>query len=131
MQKSSNPMKCYAHYHMTAQQYGFLDVCRALAHETGILYFNGPGIAARFQGMHKSTAYNLADSLLELGFFKLVKESHRRRDGTFSPKQYRVLSHDEWAAEHPNKCESPFHSAGMDNNSPFQNTDSPFQNTDS
>lgn len=122
---------------MTAQQYGFWDVCRALAHQSGTLFFNGPGIAARFQGMHKSTAYNLADALTAAGWFKLTKESTRRRDGTFSPKQYRVLSHEEWAEEHPGVCESlqqadpPFHSAGMEQGSPFQNTDSPFQNADS
>jgi hypothetical protein len=110
---------------MTAQQYGFWDVCKSLSHQTGILYFNGRSVAARFLGMQKSNAYKLADSLKESGWFKLVKESHRRRDGTFSPKQYRVLSHDEWAAEHPNQCDLPVHSSGLDDDSPVHYSDSP------
>jgi hypothetical protein len=42
---SPSPSPCYAHRHMTAAEYGFWDVCRALAHKTGTLYFNGKDIA--------------------------------------------------------------------------------------
>lgn len=114
---------------MTAQQYGFWDVCRTLAFKNDILFFNGRSIAARFQGMSKSTAYLLADALVESGWFKLIKDSMRRKDGTFSPKQYRVLSHDQWVLEHPEGC-LPVQPAGLDDISPVQPADSPVQPAD-
>jgi hypothetical protein len=114
---------------MTAAQYGFWDVCRSLAHKNKILFFNGRSIAERFQGMSKSTAYLLAEALVEAGWFKLVKDSTRRKDGTFSPKQYQVLSHEEWAHEHPGGCE-PVQPAGLDDISPVQPADSPVQPAD-
>ncbi|HZQ90372.1 MAG TPA: hypothetical protein VFA60_01110 [Terriglobales bacterium] len=129
--KSTPPTtKCFAHYHMTAKEYGFWDVCRSLSHETGILYFNGRGIASRFKGMQKTTAYELADSLSQSGWFKLLKDSARRSDGMFSPRQYQVLSHAEWAAEHPDQCDQPVRSDGLDNDSPVRSADYPVRSAD-
>lgn len=112
---------------MTAPEYALWDVCRSLSHQTGILFFNGRSVAGRFQSMAKSTAYNLADSLTEKGWFKVVKDSTRRRDGTFSPKQYQVLSHDDWVKEHPNQCSSPVQNEGLDEDLPVQLQNSPVQ----
>jgi hypothetical protein len=126
---NTTQIRCYPHHHMTAAQYGFWDVCRSLAHKNKILFFNGRSIAERFQGMSKSTAYLLAEALTEGGWLKLVKDSTRRKDGTFSPKQYQVLSHEEWAAEHPEGC-LPVPPAGLDDISPVQPADSPVQPAD-
>ena len=101
---NTTAIRCYPHHHMTAQQYGFWDVCRSLAFKNDILFFNGRSIAARFKGMSKSSAYLLADSLVEGGWFLLLKDSTRRKDGTFSPKQYRLLSHEDWTKQHPGGC---------------------------
>jgi hypothetical protein len=124
----SNPsIKCFAHYHMTAPEYALWDVCRSLSHQSGILYFNGRGIAARFESMAKSTAYNLAESLVEKGWFQLLKDSQRRKDGQFSPRQYKVLSHADWAAENPGRCDSPVQLQDSDESSPVQPHYSPVQ----
>jgi hypothetical protein len=112
---------------MTAPEYALWDVCRSLSHQSGILYFNGRGIAARFQSMAKSTAYNLAESLVEKGWFKLLKDSQRRKDGQFSPRQYKVLSHTDWTAENPGRCDSPVQLQDSDEGSPVQIHYSPVQ----
>src|ERR1700749_1565939 len=96
--------ECYPHYHMTAQEYGFYDVCRSLSFRTKVLYFNGPGIAARFRAMSKGTPYNLARSLEASGCLVLWKDRSRRRNGSFPPRQYRVLDHEEWAANQSAQC---------------------------
>ncbi len=123
-------LRCFAHHHMTASEYGLWDVCRSLAHKTGVLYFNGRGIAARFKSMSKNTPYTLAESLVEGGWFKLLKESQRRRDGTYSPRQYKVVTHQEWVEEHPNQCYSPSQNEGLDQNQPVPITDCPVPITD-
>jgi len=110
---------------MTAPEYALWDVCRSLSHHSGILYFNGRNVAARFKGMGKTGAYNLAASLTESGWFKLLKECARRQDGTFSPRQYKVLSHDEWVAEHPNQCEVTSPQYGQDEDGPVPIGDRP------
>jgi hypothetical protein len=103
----ATPTPCYAHRHMTAAEYGFWDVCRALAHKTGTLYFNGDDIAKRFSSMARSTTYNLARSLVANGWFKEIKAPKRGAGGLWSSRHYKVLSHAEWVAEHPDSCPSP------------------------
>ena len=134
---NSPTTKCYAHYHLSPAEYAVWDVCRALSHDNGILYFSGRNVAARFKRLGKTGAYNLAASLLESGWFKLLKDSQRRRDGTWSPRQYKVLSHTEWAAEHPNSCglpvlnsDQPVLEEGQDDDSPVLNSDQPVLNSD-
>jgi len=121
-------MKCYAHFHMTATQYAVWDVCRSLSHENGILYFNAPGIADRFESMGKNYPYQIAEELECKGFFKLLKPSARRKDGTFTPRQYRVLSHDEWAAEHPGACDECRKKSPLPKNRVDQSTTPDFRN---
>jgi hypothetical protein len=83
---NTTSVKCFAHYHMTPAEYGLWDVCRSLSHESGILYFSGRNVAARFKGLGKTGAYNLAASLVESGWFQILKDSVRRKDGTWSPR---------------------------------------------
>src|SRR5260370_21295746 len=110
---------------MTAPEYALWDVCRSLSHHSGILYFNGRNVAARFKGMGKTGAYNLAASLTESGWFKLLKECACPQDGTFRPRPYKVLSHDEWVAEHPNQCEVTSPQYGQDEDGPVPIGDQP------
>ncbi|WP_158788594.1 hypothetical protein [Granulicella sp. L46] len=103
--------RCFPHHHMSATEYAIYDVCRALAlgndRGNGTLYFSGPKIAERFRSMSKNTPYGVAKSLLEAGWFKLLKKPTRRSNGTLSPTHYKVLSHEEWASEHPRCCFDP------------------------
>lgn len=114
---ASNPptSQCFAHNHMTAVEYAVWSVCRALSQGNGkgTLYFSGPKIAERFRSMSKNTPYGVAKSLVESGWFKLLKAPTFRSNGTFSPTQYTVLSHEEWASEHPGCCSDPSHVEGM------------------
>lgn len=93
---------------MHATTYAVYDICRALASTNrGILYFSGPKIAAKFLSMGRNTPYKAAQYLEEKGWFKLVRKSGRRADGTHAPTIYTVLDHDQWAAEHPGCCVDP------------------------
>ena len=103
---------------MSPAEYGIYDVCRSLAHKSGILFFSGRGIAARFKNVGRNSIYPRAASLTALGWLKVVKDSYRRADGTFSPRQYRVLSHDEWALEHPNECRATSAYTGLEDDAP-------------
>jgi hypothetical protein len=103
------PFECYAHYHMTGNEYAVWDVCRAMASSHNwIVYFSGPRIALKFASMSRNTPYNVLKALSRKGWFQKVRDSYRRADGTMTPSQYRVLSHDEWAASHPHACKDPY-----------------------
>jgi hypothetical protein len=106
---------------MTPAEYGLWDVCRSLSYESGVLYFSGRKIADRFRGFSKNTAYTIATSLAERGWLKLLKDSVRRKDGTWSPRQYKVLSHSEWAAANPESCGLPVLNEGLEDDSPVPN----------
>jgi hypothetical protein len=55
-----------------------------------------------FFDCNESTIRRGFEKLENAGFFEKV------RQGTFAPSSYRVLNHDEWAAEHPNQCPEKF-----------------------
>lgn len=90
---------------MTATEYAVYDVCRAMAsrHE-GIVFFSGPKIANKFRSMSRNTPYTALKSLEGSGWFVLTKAPGRRADGTRTPTHYRVLTHEEWCASHPDSC---------------------------
>jgi hypothetical protein len=92
---------------MTATEYAIWSVCRALAAKNGVVYFSGPKVAGKFRSMGRNTPYTTVKSLIEMGWFKKIKESHRRADNTFTPTHYRVLTHEEWALEHSGCCVDP------------------------
>lgn len=92
---------------MSGNEYAVYDIARSKSHQSAdhILFFDGREMAAEFATMSKSTAYNIAHSLEEKGWFKLIKAPSRRpTDGTWSATHYKVLSHQEWEEEHPNGC---------------------------
>jgi hypothetical protein len=105
---------CFAHHHLKPAEYGLLHLCRTLAGKSGILYFDGRKMAARFSGVSKDTVYRTAKSLVEKGWLEVMKSSRRRDDGTMSPTHYRVLSHEEWAVSHPDQCGQPVSPARLD-----------------
>ena len=100
---------CFAHYHLTPAHHGFLDVCRSLSKgngRRGVLYFDGEGMAARFgHRLGASTACLYANSLVKDGWLKILRKN-QLSGGRYSATHYRVLDHDEWAAEHPGECDA-------------------------
>src|SRR5579864_1123887 len=102
--------RCFAHYHMNFSQYGFYEHCRALFITYQKLIFDGRKFADRFtgKGVSKSSAYRLAEALEKMGWLVpmdrveggSVPKRRRRANGCFRPTVYKVLSHDEWAADH-------------------------------
>jgi hypothetical protein len=97
--------KCFANFHMTMEEHRLWDVSRSLSNETGILYFDGRTMAARFEDTTKNGIYRVAGNLLRKGWYELISPAVRdKRTGLFLPTQYRVLSHSEWATCHPHMC---------------------------
>lgn len=108
---ASNPptSKCFAHQHMSATEYAIYDVCRAMAsRHDGVVFFSGPQIAEKFRSMSRNTPYTAVKALQKDGWFVKKKESGYRSNGTRTPTHYRVLTHEEWCALHPDSC--PDHS---------------------
>jgi hypothetical protein len=101
----STPNKCYDHFHMTMSEYALYDIARAWSATTGLLFFDGRKLSKQYQRASPSNAYKLADSLTRKGFFVIHSEPSRRPNGTWSPRTYKVLSHDAWVKTHPGQCE--------------------------
>ena len=80
--------QCFAHHFMTFEEYGLWTYAREVSHKLGIFYFDGPGVAARFNGQSKNTPYRIANSLAHKGFFRLLKKAKRdRKTGIFKTPQ--------------------------------------------
>jgi hypothetical protein len=95
---------CFAHYHLTPEEYGLWTHARQLSHESAIFYFDGRKIANRFAKTGKNTIYRIGNNLIRKGWFVIVRKSKRLKNGMFSPGQYRPASHEEWAAKHRGEC---------------------------
>src|SRR3989442_3549127 len=104
MKKTETKHRCYAQHHMTPAEYGLWDQCRALAHKSGVLFFDGRKMANRFKkerGSGFMTVYRLRDSLVLGGWLvKIENPQPRRKNGTYTPTQYRALSHEQWVEKH-------------------------------
>jgi hypothetical protein len=126
---TNTTQQCYSHRHMPAVAYAVHNVCLSWSRKSGILYFDGPKIAAQFEKMSKSTAYRCGELLQERGWFILLKDKERRWDGTWSPRHYRVLTHEEWTEQHPGQCKAPVSNEGMDDLQPVSNSALPVSNS--
>jgi hypothetical protein len=105
---------CFAHYHLTVEEYGLWTHARQLAHESGIFYFDGRKIAQRFGKTGKNTIYRIGNNLIRKGWFVIIRRSKRLKNGMFSPGEYRPLSHEEWVARYPGTC--------LESNTPIEST---------
>jgi hypothetical protein len=106
-----NPTQCYANLHLTPEEYGYWNLFRMLSHKTGRLEFGGRHVIKYFDreegratGVNKPGA--IRQSLVALGWLKCTREANtvRMLNGQYAPPQYEVLSHEQWAAEHPGAC---------------------------
>ena len=93
--------KCFAHDHMTCAEYGLWTLGRELSHKTGVLYFDGRNMAARFRRGGKTAMYDHMHALIASGWFVVLEPRKRKANGQWSAHALRILSHDEWAAAHP------------------------------
>jgi hypothetical protein len=87
---------CFAHYHMTIDEYGLWTHAREVSHESKVFYFDGRKIAARFAGTGKDRPYRIGKRLVRKGWFSVLRTPKRLKNGMFAPGEYYPLSHDEW-----------------------------------
>ncbi len=104
-QAKPQALPCFAHRHMTGNEYALYDVARSKSKKTGILIFSSRQMANDFEGMSKSTAHRIAQSLIDKGWF-IPDESLVGNKPSGTSARYRVLSHEQWAANHPDQCRS-------------------------
>jgi hypothetical protein len=104
--KSKTPpvAECFAHHHMTVQEFGFWNYARSVSHERKVLFFDGRKIAARFEGTSKSTCYRLLKKLEAKGWCVCLVPTKKNKHGMWTATQWRFLDHEEWAAKHKNQC---------------------------
>ena len=106
MKDSTTPTQarpsCFAHRHMTGNEYAIYDLARSKSRKTGILILSSRRMANEFIGMSKTTANDTALSLVSKGWFDPVAP---RSDGkpTGIEARYRVLTHAQWIAKYPDK----------------------------
>jgi len=102
---SGKKQTCFPNVHMRPEEYALWDLSRKLAHQTGVLYFDGREMAKRFRDTAKDRIYRAARSLVEAGWFEVIAPAARDgRTGLYSCTQYHVLSSEEWAKNHPHVC---------------------------
>lgn len=89
--------------HMKPQEYAIYIVCRRHLADRGTVHFDGQRIASEFASGTAATVYRHGRALENAGWFKLV--SVNQTPGRHYPCDYRILSHKEWAAEHPGACD--------------------------
>lgn len=89
---------------MSPKEFGLWNYLRAISHSSGFVQFDGRVIAAQFNGVGKSTIYEIRDSLVAGGWLVMTKAPKRRPTGVYSSAEYQALSHEEWAKLHPGQC---------------------------
>lgn len=127
-------MSCFAHCHMTPQEFGVYKYIEAITHDSGIFYCNAKAVAAAFSGREWRTFQNLIDSLADKGWLRVVKASTRDALGRNTSTHYALATHDEWAKSHgENDCREPLQQAAMEsvaaecNGQPLQQAAGPLQ----
>jgi hypothetical protein len=94
--------RCFAHHFLTFEEYGLWVHAREVSAASGIFYFNGPAVAARFADQSKNTPYRIAAGLVKKGFFHVLKKAKRdKKTGIFRSTQYQPVSFEEWAEKYP------------------------------
>jgi len=98
--KTNTEVQCFAHAHMTPDEYGVWNLCRELSYKSGVLLLDGRSMAQRFAGTSKSTIYRLVKALTKGEWFVLLEPLKRGASGQYLAARYKVLSHDEWTERH-------------------------------
>jgi len=85
---------------MTIDEFGFWTHAREMSYASGVFYFDGRKIAARFAATGKDRPYRIARRLVQKGWFVVTLPCKRLKNGKFSETHYRILSHQEWVSKH-------------------------------
>jgi hypothetical protein len=97
MPKSS----CYAHVHMTPEEYGLWTYGRTVSFVSNIVYLSGRHIAQEFFETNKDAIYRIAEGLEAKGWAKKLRSKRRHpKTGQWISADYRFLSHDEWVSQY-------------------------------
>jgi len=103
---------CFPNRHLRPEEYALWDLSRKLAHQTGVLYFDGREMAERFADTKKDCIYRIARALVRKGWYEVISPSTRnKRTGLYASAQYHVLSAEEWTKKHPHDCVTPTESS--------------------
>lgn len=86
------------------RQYGLYSKIRERGHKWKFIYFDGDDLAACFQKTSRDVVYDDCRILLKSGWFETVAVSGRKKDGTYAARKMVALSHEDWMAKYPNKC---------------------------
>jgi len=97
---------CFAHEHMTCRQYGLWSRIRELQNKREFVFFDADYLSEHFQSTSRDVIYDDCKALLSAGWFELLGERRRKKDGTWESRKIRALSHREWSDRHPGKCEN-------------------------
>jgi hypothetical protein len=97
---------CFAFDHMTCRQFGLWNRIQGLQRKFGFVYFDADYLAAHFQSTSRDVIYDDCAALLGSGWFELLAERKRKKDGTWESRKVHALTHKEWAARYPDKCKA-------------------------
>jgi hypothetical protein len=121
-------MSCFAHRHMTPQEFGVYKYIEAVAHQSGIFYSDARAMSEEFEAREWRTCKRLVDSLSAKGWLRLLKAPARNAQGIFTCAHYALVSHSEWVETHPNKCRlEPLPPVTTDSTSAISDSGRPLQ----
>jgi hypothetical protein len=122
--------QCFAHFHMTPEEYGLWYYCRCVSKLSSTVYLSGREIAKEFEGVSKNVIYRIGDSLTAKGWFRDLAPYHRNaKTGTLVPRTVYALTHEEWVAKYSDiGCrppKPPVPKSGRDDSAPVPVSESP------
>jgi hypothetical protein len=90
---------------MTVAEYGLYSHLREVSFKYEHVYrFDDRKIASRFTSGSKDTFNRLRHSLAKKGFVVYTGPQRKDSSGRYESQEGRILSHDEWALQHPGIC---------------------------
>jgi|SRR5579862_2394175 len=109
MNAKPTPSRCFAHSHMTLQEYGLWTYAREVSYKSGEFYLSGPKAASAFSDTGKNVIYRVGKRLIAKGWFKLLRPRHRSKiTGMMTPNVVSALTSEQWHAEYgTGECPCP------------------------
>jgi hypothetical protein len=101
---SNSRKQCFAHRHLTMEQYGLYTHVREVSHQSGRFILSARKTAEHFADTSRSRLNRVAASLVKAGWLVELKAPSRDRHGVWRPGEYRARSHEEWAELQPGTC---------------------------
>jgi hypothetical protein len=103
--RAKNP-KCNLHFHLKGSLSAVYQRACRLSHNNGGEFYEGDTSAAkRVLPYCRGTLGRAKKKLVQEGWLVLIKSNKEYgREGDYLPNRYRVVSHDEWAGNHPHQC---------------------------